>query len=296
MTAEPAKLRDEPPEREAKGPLTPLQWMQLRNLRKAARRGKGEPLTPEDWAMYFELSAGRSGRVVRSLLSSLPSGPRCGICSAPFSGVGGRLVRRLGYTPSRKNPNICATCVELAPPGGMPMKIGILFADLRGFTARSERDSPEQTVELLRRFYAAAEQVLFPEALIDKLIGDEVMALYLPMLVEPERAGEVMVAHARELLERIGYGSAEGPFAEAGIGIDYGEAFVGNIGDRAVFDFTAIGDVVNTASRLQGQAAGGEILLSERVAARLPEPVGAAAEVELKGKAAPLAARRLTVG
>ena len=64
-----------------------------------------------------------------------------------------------------------------------------------------------------------------------------------------------------------------------------GDAFVGNIGQRALYDFTAIGDVVNTASRLQGKAAGGEIVLSERVAAGLPGAVGTRVELDLKGKA-----------
>ena len=66
--------------------------------------------------------------------------------------------------------------------------------------------------------------------------------------------------------ESVGYGTGDEPFLEIGIGMDVGEAFVGNIGERALYDFTAVGDVVNTASRLQGQAAGGEIVLSDRVA------------------------------
>ncbi len=75
-----------------------------------------------------------------------------------------------------------------------------------------------------------------------------------------------MVDHARELLQRIGYGTPDGPEFELGVGIDFGEAFIGNIGNAAVHDFTAVGDVVNTASRLQGQAASGEVVLSARVA------------------------------
>jgi len=78
-----------------------------------------------------------------------------------------------------------------------------------------------------------------------------------------------------------------------GIGLDYGEAFMGNIGDGAVNDFTAVGDVVNTASRLQGAASGGEVVLSERLADLLPEAPGTAEELTLKGKADPVAVRRL---
>ena len=95
--------------------------------------------------------------------------------------------------------------------------------------------------------------------MIDKLIGDEVMAIYLPTLrpkLDVEDVPALMLEHATELLRGVGYGSGYGPFAEMGVGIDVGEAFVGNIGERALYDFTAVGDVVNTASRLQGQAAG----------------------------------------
>lgn len=75
-----------------------------------------------------------------------------------------------------------------------------------------------------------------------------------------------MLDHARRLLDAVGYGSGFAPFAEVGIGLDVGEAFVGNIGQRALYDFTAVGDVVNTASRLQGAAGEGEIVFSQRVA------------------------------
>lgn len=260
-------------------------------------KAQGEPLTSEDWATYFAMTSDPMEQTLMRILRSLPSSPRCGICGAPFSGVGGRLIRPLGYRPSRKNPNLCATCVELAPPGGMTTEAGILFADIRGFTRLSEERNPEQMSVLLRRFYKSAERVLFPEAIIDKLIGDEVMALYLPMYGNFEEAAPVMVDHARKLLRAVGYGSGEKPFAEIGIGLDYGEAFVGNVGEGSVNDFTAIGDVVNVASRLQGQARGGEIVASERLVEGLPgTPPGERLELELKGKAEPVTAYRIQPG
>jgi adenylate cyclase len=278
--------------------MTLWQRMALRKLKRQARKGVREPLSPADWGAFWDLNDTAMARVTHRLFHLLPSSPRCGICSAPFAGAGGMLVRPLGYRPSRKNPTLCATCVELSPPGGMKMQTGILFADLRGFTASSERADPESVSKVLRRFYRCAEDVLFPDALIDKLIGDQVMALYLPDVqrkIAPEQVPDVMVGHARGLLRAVGYGEEDGPFVEVGIGIDIGEAFVGNIGERALYDFTAVGDVVNTAARLQGQAAAGEIVLSKRLADRLSFPAGTPVELELKGKTEPQVAYRLRI-
>jgi adenylate cyclase len=152
---------------------------------------------------------------------------------------------------------------------------------------------------LLNRFYKMATNTLVRhDAVIDKLIGDEVMALYLPDLKRDFSRSEVplvMLEHGRGLLRAVGYGSGEPPFVEMGIGLDFGEAFVGNIGQRALYDFTAVGDVVNTASRLQAQAAGGEIVLSERVANGLSAPVGTRVQLELKGKSEPQTAYRVSL-
>jgi len=205
-------------------------------------------------------------------------------------------VKPLGYTPSRKNPTICATCVDTSPPGGMKTHTGVLFADLRGFTAHSEGADPEEVSRILKRFYRCAEEVLFPEAVIDKLIGDEVMAIYLPVVQRrftSEELPSLMLDHGRRLLRSVGYGSEDGPFVEMGVGMDVGEAFVGNIGERSLYDYTAVGDVVNTASRLQGQARGGEIVLSDRVADGLSSPAGTREELSLKGKSEPQVAYRV---
>jgi adenylate cyclase len=287
-----AEPRSEAPEK-----LTRWQRFAVREVRRAAGRGDDEPMSSEDWAAAYELSNGAFTRAMHWVWRALPSSPRCGRCGAPFAGFGRFIVKPFGYTPSRKNPTICATCVETSPPGGMKMHTGVLFADIRGFTEHSESADPEEVTALLRRFYRAAEDVLFPNAIIDKLIGDEVMALYLPdvqLNIERDEVPSLMLEHARELMRAVGYGSGGEPFLEMGIGMDVGEAFVGNIGERALYDFTAVGDVVNTASRLQGQAAGGEILFSDRLAQGLPEPVGSREELPLKGKSEPQVAYRVT--
>jgi adenylate cyclase len=284
--------------------LTFLQRRALKDLIRFARKPQGEPLTPADWEAYWRFASQPTNRAIKRVLRALPSTPRCGFCGAPFAGLGSRLVRPFGYRPSRKNPNICAMCVELAPPGGLTTEIGVLFADLRGFTSRSESITPTRASEELRRFYAHAEAVFFPEALIDKLIGDEVMALYVPIFIRPTSGGvaaderrhvaAMMLDHAHELLGRVGYGEPGGPALELGIGLDFGEAFIGNVGNAALHDFTAVGDVVNTASRLQGHAASGEVLLSARLARLLDESVGVPERLVLKGKQEPVEARRVT--
>jgi adenylate cyclase len=194
---------------------------------------------------------------------------------------------RFGFAPSRKNPRLCSRCFEKAPMGGVEMDVGILFADVRGFTSLAERQAPDAVTALLNRFYATAIDILCEHAIIDKLVGDQVMALYLPG-VFPGEPAQHMVADARALLNASGYPENR-PWVQIGIGLDLGSAFVGNVGSGDVKDFTAIGDVVNTAARLQAAAASGEIVMSRRVHRRAGEnPTGTERrELTLKGKSDP---------
>ncbi len=230
------------------------------------------------------------------LMRHLPHDPRCAVCRAPYEGVGGRIMGRFGFAPSRKNPRLCSQCFEKAPLGGVEMEVGILFADVRGFTPLAERSAPDAVAALLNRFYATAVDVLCTHAIIDKLVGDQVMALYLPRVFEGEPARH-MLDDARTLLSAAGYGS-DSPWVQLGVGVDFGTAYVGNVGAGEVKDFTAIGDVVNTAARLQAAAAGGEIVMSARACDR----AGAAARggerrtLSLKGKTEPEIATVWRVG
>ena len=138
----------------------------------------------------------------------------------------------------------------------------------------------------MNRFYRVATDVLVAhDAVIDKIIGDEVMALYIPGLCGlPFR--EAAVQSGEALLRAMGYGSDREAWLPVGIGIHVGLAFVGNVGSQAVTDFTALGDTVNIAARLQAEAAPGEMILSERLYAAFPErfPRAESRELRLRGR------------
>ena len=98
-----------------------------------------------------------------------------------------------------------------------------------------------------------------------------------------------MVEHARALLSAM---RETAPEIGVGVGVAFGEAFVGHVGQGAVHDFTAVGDVVNTAARLQGAAAPGEMVVGANVISRLAAPIGAAETLTLKGKDQPVPVHR----
>ena len=232
---------------------------------------------------------------IQRLFRHLPSPPRCKLCHNPFGGIGGKLVGLMGFTPSRKNPNLCVRCCEGLPQGGAQLDIAVLFADVRGSTTLGERLDPKAYATLLNRFYRTATEVLVQhDAIIDKLIGDEVMALFIPGICGLEyrrRAAEAALA----LLRALGYGHSAQPWLAVGGAVNSGLAYVGNVGGEGVLDFTALGDAVNTAARLQAEAAPGEIFLSEpvyaAVAAQFPELE--LRTLTLRGKEAPFPVRVL---
>jgi adenylate cyclase len=237
-------------------------------------------------------------RVGRRLFGLMPSPWRCKFCNAPFRGPAAGAFRWVGYSPSRKNPNICARCIVRAPEGGALVPLSVFFADIRGYTSIAERMSSIEATLLLNRFYEAASRALLTqEAVLGQIAGDEVMALFVPGLAGSAYPSKAVEA-GRALLQAIGYGQRSGNWLEVGVGICSGEEFVGNVGGGGFKDFTALGDVTNTAARLQGQARGGEILICavtyQAVRERYPdaEPV----ELALKGKVAPVRGFRLRIG
>lgn len=229
----------------------------------------------------------------RRLFRYLPSAPRCKVCNNPFGGLAGRVLAAGGFSPSRKNPNLCSRCCDALPAGGSEVDIAILFADVRGSTALGQRGAPADFASLLNRFYTAATRTLLRhDAVIDKLIGDEVMAFFVRGISGPHYRNRAVQAGA-ELLEAVGYGSDDGPWLELGVAVNAGVAFVGNVGGSVV-DFTALGDPVNVSARMQQHAAGGELLVASGVADALMTKAPRR-EVNLRGYGQPVDAYVLSV-
>ncbi len=235
--------------------------------------------------------------LLRRTMRLLPGHPRCKVCHNPFGGWGGHICRTIGFTPSRKNPQLCAQCCEKMPLGGAEIDSAILFADVRGSSALAEKLGPAGYAALLNRFYRTATDVLIRHnATIDKLIGDEVMAFFIPGFAGPGFKRSAIEA-GRALLREVGYGSAEGPWLPLGVGIEAGICFVGNVGGADYLDFTALGEPVNIAARLQAAAQPGELLVSEAVYGAIAAdfPGAEARSVALRGREGPVAVRSIPV-
>jgi adenylate cyclase len=152
--------------------------------------------------------------------------------------------------------------------GGVLQTITVLFADIRGFTRISEHASPEKIVQLLNRYFSAMTDIIFAHGgTLDKYLGDGLMALFGAPTVTPkdaENAIATAVAMQRRMLSINDELHKEGfPEIGIGIGLHTGEVTVGYIGSERRSEYTAIGDAVNTASRLESNAKAGEILVSE---------------------------------
>jgi adenylate cyclase len=236
----------------------------------------------------------------RRLFRLLPGNPRCKNCYVPFSGASSRLVKFVyGKHPSNMNPQMCNECEKFAREfqGGAEVELSLLFADVRGSTALAETMSPTEFSRLINRFYSKATDVMVhSDALIDKIIGDQVAGMYVPGFAGADHARRAIEA-AQEILRATGHGSPEGPWISLGAGVHTGIAFVGSMGsEQGTYDITVLGDAPNTAARLSTSAKPGEILISEAAyaAAGLKLDSPEERDLELKGKSEPFSVYVLT--
>jgi adenylate cyclase len=224
----------------------------------------------------------------RALMKRIPGNPRCKMCSAPFGGPAHLFMHLTGRDRWSKNPSYCGRCFQMlaAHHGGAEIESSYLFADVRGSTALAEEVGPTEFRRQLDRFYGTASRILVEQdAIVDKFVGDEVVAIFIPALAHELHARRA-VDSALALLAATGHADEGGPWIPIGIGVHTGVAFVGAVGEAPVTELTALGDVVNTTARLASVASAGEVLITAAAATAAGFDIDGLERrsLELKGK------------
>jgi adenylate cyclase len=265
------------------------------------------------------LKAGASGEV-RSIEATLPGGRRAKLraTAGPVRDASGSATgivfvadedtsspkleelagreARLRDALKRYLGDTVAEMVDARPSfvdvGGQTQTVSVLHADVRGYTALAEELAPEKVAALLLRYHGVAAKALRDSgAVIDRFAGDAILALWNAPEPQPDHARLALAGAlalqraAREAGTELGYG----------VGVNTGPAMVGNLGSDEYQNFTAIGDTVNVAARLQGHAKAGEVICSAAVVEQAGHGVRAAAlgALQLKGRRAAVEAFRV---
>ena len=253
--------------------------------------GESDPTSPTDARRLGRADLKISPRVrrLRRFWRAVPSAPRCKMCTSPFGPPVGPLLRLIGKGRWSGNSDYCAGCFKqlYRHRDGAEIQCTLLFADIRGSTQLAESMSATDFRGLLDRYYRTAAEVLIQhEAIVDKFVGDEVVAIFIPALAGENHAGQAIDA-GLDLLRATGH-ETDAPWAPIGIGINTGDAFVGVVGTADHVEFTALGDNVNVTARLASAAAAGEILVTEAAAGAANLRSDEAVErrrLDLRGKA-----------
>lgn len=233
----------------------------------------------------------RRGRQMFRLLSPTAT-DRCRLCCAGFDGFTAPALRLIGRGPWRRNPHMCEKCeaVFAEHRGGTELDIAVVYADVRGSTQLAAGMRPAEFAALMQRFFQTATAVFNRgDAVVDKMVGDEVIALYLPGIAGSNYRSRALNA-GLELLRATGHGDPQGPWLPIGVGVHAGKAFVGSIGvDGGNYQFTALGDAMNFGARLVAAAGRGEMVVSEAVLQGVPENlITERRRLELKGYTEPV--------
>ena len=180
----------------------------------------------------------------------------------------------------------------LAELGGVERQVSVLFADLQGFTAFSESRSPAQVIAMLNRYWSAAVPVVIREdGFIERFAGDAIMVVFNGTGDQPDHARRAVRA-ALALQEAVAGIAEDDDWPRFRVGINSGPAVVGNVGTHEQRSFTAIGDTTNLASRLQGLASPGQVVVGETTRDLLDDDdmLTSLGSVEVKGKRDPVTA------
>lgn len=235
----------------------------------------------------------RRGRRMFRLLSPTAT-DRCRLCFAAFDGFTAPIMRAMGRAPWRRNPHFCEKCETTLQEhrGGTELEIAVLYADVRGSTQIAARMRPAEYGALMQRFFQTATKVFTKsDAMVDKMVGDEVIGVYLPGLTGSDYRQRAVSA-GLELLRETGHADPAGPWLPIGVGVHAGETFVGSIGDEGgAYEFAALGDTMNFGARLVSAAKAGELIISEAVWKEVSgEVLAEPRKLELKGYDQPVTA------
>ena len=227
-------------------------------------------------------------RAGRRLFNRLPADPRCKLCASPFRGPLAPVLGLIGKKPFPGNPKYCQFCFTglIKRRAGAEVESSYLFADVRGSTTFAEQMSPTEFRAAMDAFFSTASRVLMRhEAFVDKFVGDEIMAFFIPAFTDEQHALRATEA-GRALLAAVAASDQPLPI---GVGVHSGIAFVGTVGSEDKVEFTAMGDPVNVGARLAAAAGPGELLVSmaSMASAGLDDAGLEHRSLTLKGKAAP---------
>jgi adenylate cyclase len=224
------------------------------------------PTEDANTTMWRGLLTGVDPRLlqIRRFWRHVPAAPRCKVCASPFHGIGGAIARLVWHGPIPNNPLLCKACFGSLSQrvGGAEVEISVMFADIRGSTGLAERIGAGAFRRLVQDYYRVTSSAIEANGgIVDKFLGDGVMALFVPVIAGERHAARAIAA-GRQVLRSVHEGGLGRKGILVGAGIHSGEAFVGVVGSGEKVDFTALGDTVNVAARL-GQLAGpGELLVS----------------------------------
>jgi adenylate cyclase len=229
-----------------------------------------------DKVWYWFLTGERNGKFPlpvelwknfsQTLYRWFPGNPRCFECQMPLAGPSGLLLRPLGSRPSSFSSRLCSACENYVRQheGGAEVELTMLFADVRDSTPLAESKGTSGFKDIIQRFYKETSNVLIEHnAMVNRLMGDQVIALFVPRFAGKDHAKAALRA-TQELLRVTGHGDSNGPWVPVGAGIHTGLAYVGAVGSATgVNEIAVLGSAANMCARLSSKAAAGEILISE---------------------------------
>ncbi len=240
------------------------------------KNDKRDPEVEEVWRSYF--TTGKPPKdanmpwyespAMRAVARRLPTDPRCQACYYPFGGLGGTLVRSFfRLERSKMNPHLCNICERFAEKhlGGVELEVSLLFADIRGSTPLAAKMNAYDFGQLINRFYQVTTNIIYKHGgLVEKLVGDEVTAFFVPAFTDEHNYSRAAVMAGQAIIAATGHDRKDGPWVSVGVGIHTGEAYVGAVGEPGKnIDIAVLGDNVNIAARLTGQAKAGEVVVSD---------------------------------